>query len=81
LELPDLSDDVVCRVNDSCTVIDCCVNVPLLNQTFNFYLDIDPCYQEVTVGIEKMFTTQKLLNGYTFGFLHNFTLLGIGRLE
>ncbi|CAC5374575.1 unnamed protein product [Mytilus coruscus] len=81
IDLPMLSEDIVCRVNDSCTTIDCCVNVPLLNQTFNFYLDIDPCYQEVTVGIEKMLTTQKLLDGYTFGSFHNFTLLGVGRME
>ncbi|CAG2190136.1 COL12A [Mytilus edulis] len=77
IDLPMLSEDIVCRVNDSCTTIDCCVNVPLLNQTFNFYLDIDPCYQEVTVGIEKMLTTQKLLDGYTFGSFNNFTLLGV----
>ena len=80
LNLPDLPSNISCHVADVCSKIDCCLHVPLINRTFNFDVDIDPCYQEFVVGIEKMSHKYKLLS-YKFGTLEHFNVLGLLRLK
>ena len=80
MTLPALPDNIVCHISDTCTAIDCCAYIPLLNKTFNFFLNIDPCYEQLSVGIEKMHHEYKLLD-YQYGRTDHFNLLGVVRTE
>lgn len=80
LLLPSLHSNLSCHLGRSCTQLDCCVYVPLLNRTFSFYVDVNPCYEKFTVGIEKMYRKCSLLS-YDFGSTQHFNLLGIFKLQ
>ena len=79
--IPALPSGVVCTVNsDTCTGLDCCISIPLTNKTMHFYININNCYQDITVGIETMYRKYKLLD-YTFGTWEDFNLRGVGRMK
>ncbi|XP_063420822.1 uncharacterized protein LOC134706043 [Mytilus trossulus] len=80
LTLPALPSNIACQVFETCTSIECCVEIPLLNSTLNFYLDVDTCRSSVTVGIERLYHKYSLLD-YTFGETENFNLFGVTRLK
>ncbi|XP_052081233.1 uncharacterized protein LOC127719257 [Mytilus californianus] len=80
ITLPALPSNIACHVFETCTSIECCVEIPLLNTTLNFYLDVDTCRSSVTVGIERLYHKYSLLD-YTFGETENFNLFGVTRLE
>lgn len=80
IAVPDLPDNIVCHISGTCTDVNCCVHIPLLNKTFDAYIKLDPCYEKVSVGIEKMHNQYKLLD-YTYGKTENFNLLGLLRFE
>jgi hypothetical protein len=46
----------------------------------HFYININNCYQDITVGIETMYRKYKLLD-YTFGTWEDFNLRGVGRMK
>ncbi|VDI33335.1 Hypothetical predicted protein, partial [Mytilus galloprovincialis] len=80
ISLPELPNNIVCQVFESCTKVECCVQIPLLNTTtFNFFLDVDTCRSSLTVGIEQMYHKYSLLD-YTFGETEHFNLFGVVRL-
>ncbi|CAG2204548.1 unnamed protein product [Mytilus edulis] len=70
-----LPDNIVCSLFDTCTSVDCCMDVELLNKSFHIYLDIDPCYHRLTVGIEQM-QFNRSLQDYSWG-----TVLAVSLLE
>ncbi|XP_071145134.1 uncharacterized protein [Mytilus edulis] len=80
ITLPTLPENLMCKLLESCTNIECCAEIPLLNTTLSFYLDIDSCHSSVTVGIEKMYHKYSLLD-YTYGETEHFNLLGMARLK
>ncbi|XP_076086925.1 uncharacterized protein LOC143057500 [Mytilus galloprovincialis] len=80
ITLPTLPDNIICKLFESCTKIECCAAIPLLNTTFSFYLDVDTCHSSVTVGIEKMYHKYSLLD-YTYGETEHFNLLGLARMK
>ncbi|XP_052083538.1 uncharacterized protein LOC127720830 [Mytilus californianus] len=56
---------IVCNLGDSCTKIDCCVDIAKLDTTFRVYADLDVCSKEFTVGVEKFNRTISL---YSFQY-------------
>ncbi|VDI06314.1 Hypothetical predicted protein [Mytilus galloprovincialis] len=80
IAVPDLPDNIVCHISGTCTDVNCCVHIPLINKTFDAYIKLDPCYEKLSVGIEKMHNQYKLLD-YTYGKTENFNLLGLLRFE
>lgn len=78
---PDLNETTaVCHTSASCTGINCCVYVPLLDRTFDVFLDVDSCYGKLSVGIEKMYKNKSFL-GYQGGQMEMFSLQNAVRLE
>ncbi|CAG2253142.1 unnamed protein product [Mytilus edulis] len=75
LVLP-LPDNIVCSLSETCTSVDCCMDVELLNKSFHIYLDIDPCYHRLTVGIEQM-QFNRSLQDYSWGTVLEVSLLGV----
>ncbi|XP_052083535.1 uncharacterized protein LOC127720826 [Mytilus californianus] len=81
VSVPVLPSGVVCTVSaDTCTGLDCCITIPLTNKTMNFRININHCYQDITVGLESMYREYKLLD-YTFGTMEHFNLRGVGKME
>ncbi|KAK3102203.1 hypothetical protein FSP39_009587 [Pinctada imbricata] len=78
--LPTIIGNSACQVTSECTKINCCLDVPLLNRTFSFYLHIDACYKTLSVGIEKQVRKHSLI-GYSFGTVERFNLRGAVRVE
>ncbi|VDI45264.1 Hypothetical predicted protein [Mytilus galloprovincialis] len=74
--LPKLDDPVSCLLSSECTYIECCVDVHFIPRSFMFYLHIDPCEYQITVGIEKFFRNISLIN-YRWGITHDLWLVGI----
>ncbi|VDI13107.1 Hypothetical predicted protein, partial [Mytilus galloprovincialis] len=75
-----LPDNMVCSLSDTCTCVDCCMNVELLDKSLHIYLDIDPCYHRLTVGIEQM-QFNRSLQDYSWGTVLAVSLLGVINLN
>ncbi|CAG2252210.1 unnamed protein product [Mytilus edulis] len=81
VSVPVLPSGVVCTVSmDTCTGLECCITIPLTNKTMNFRININHCYQDITVGLESMNRQYKLLD-YSFGTMEHFNLRGVCRME
>ncbi|XP_052083606.1 uncharacterized protein LOC127720906 [Mytilus californianus] len=71
-----LPDNIVCSLSDTCTSVDCCMDVEVLDKSFHISLDIDPCYHRLTVGIEKM-QFNRSLQDCSWGTTLTVSLMGI----
>jgi hypothetical protein len=45
------------RLGDTCTNIDCCVNIDKLDITFRAYVNLDVCDKQITIGVENFTRT------------------------
>jgi hypothetical protein len=64
---PDLSSlPLLCSVSSKCTQIHCCLAVDAIGRNFQAFLDLDPCYKTLEVGIEDYRTKINLMT-YSFG--------------
>ncbi|XP_033724553.1 uncharacterized protein LOC117314596 [Pecten maximus] len=79
INLPSISDDITCNVPDTCTGVNCCLNVPILDQTFQLSLNLDSCYKKLRVSIEKIYLEESLI-GYPFGTEKYFYFYGMIRM-
>ncbi|KAL5015119.1 hypothetical protein ScPMuIL_009389 [Solemya velum] len=64
--LVPLEGPVSCHLGESCTDVTCCVIMERLGQTAQIKLSLDPCNEELTVGIEN-FIRMFNLDGYDWG--------------
>ncbi|XP_053398211.1 uncharacterized protein LOC128556642 [Mercenaria mercenaria] len=80
LSLPVLPNNTNCHLVKHCTGFSCCLNVPLLQRSFSFHLDLDSCNFALNVGIEKLQNNQSLIN-YEFGRKETIDLFGIVQLS
>jgi hypothetical protein len=49
-----------------CTAIRCCLEVDIIKTSVQFYVTVDGCEKQLTVGIEQM-NTVKDISDYKFG--------------
>ncbi|CAG2190131.1 unnamed protein product [Mytilus edulis] len=78
VNLPSITtttDRTRCLMRTSCTAVDCCTDVDFIPKSFKTYLHIDPCRQELVVGIEK-YMRNISLSTYKWGTLAQFKLNG-----
>ena len=57
---------ILCTITSKCTEINCCLDVSLIGRTIEAFIDLDPCYKTLELGIEAYKTKINLLR-YTFG--------------
>lgn len=57
---------ILCSISSKCTEIQCCLAVPSIGRNFDAFIDLDPCYKTLELGIEEYMTKISLLN-YSFG--------------
>ncbi|XP_052083594.1 uncharacterized protein LOC127720893 [Mytilus californianus] len=80
ISLPVLPPTTKCHLFNSCTFISCCVEVPVLQRSFNMFMNLDACNLKLTVGIEKLLFEQ-MLSSYQWGTKKSFWLNGILRIS
>ncbi|CAG2233871.1 unnamed protein product [Mytilus edulis] len=74
--LPEVEEPVSCLLSSECTYIECCVDVHFIPKSFMFYIHIDPCEYQLTVGIEQFYRNMSLIN-YRWGVTHDLWLVGV----
>lgn len=78
--LSSITDRALCTVSSSCTNLQCCVNIPLLNRTFEVGMELDYSYMSLRVYVEKMTRKQSLI-GYQFGREETLSVHGVFKLR
>lgn len=64
---PDLSSlPLLCSIASTCSQIHCCLAVNPVGRNFEAFIDLDPCYKTLEVGIEEYRTKINLMT-YSFG--------------
>lgn len=48
-----LGDDISCHLYDTCTGVVCCLTSTRLDRTFKIHFELDPCMNNLKIGIEK----------------------------
>ena len=66
LALPKIRGTTACHIKNTCTAIQCCVEVGKVGRSFEVELDIDFCNQKLTFGVEKLTETLSL-QGFEYG--------------
>ena len=66
VSLPKVEGQLSCHLSSECTNMECCTDVDFIPRSFRFYLYIDPCKYQITVGIEKFHRNISLI-GYEWG--------------
>ncbi|KAK3612536.1 hypothetical protein CHS0354_024513, partial [Potamilus streckersoni] len=71
-----ISDPLSCVIPETCSAIECCLDVDLIGRSFNSHIQLDPCNFLLTVGIENFSFNVSLLD-YEWGVEEK---LWLGRL-
>ena len=81
IQLPAISPSipVTCNLMDTCTGVTCCLDIAELSLSVNFYIMLDACDYEFSVGIENL-PYKKTLLSYEFGKEETLNLNNIVRL-
>ncbi|XP_060567959.1 uncharacterized protein LOC132726631 [Ruditapes philippinarum] len=74
--LPSLPAGISCHLSEHCSSFECCLNVPELDRTVAFYIDIDVCNNNLSVGIDNLGHNQPLVE-YPYGKQKQVDLKGI----
>ena len=69
-----------CYLSETCTAIDCCIDVEQISRSVHVYINLDACNYRLTAGIEKLTFDIPLLQ-YQFGQKQSFRLMNIFRIE
>ena len=54
VNMSPISDSLTCLIKDTCTSINCCLEVEFMKTSFEAYLELDACNDWLEVGIEKL---------------------------
>ncbi|XP_052067237.1 uncharacterized protein LOC127706621 [Mytilus californianus] len=75
-----LAEHIPCQFIHTCTEIQCCIPVPVLQRSFYFSLNLDVCNYNLTVYIENLVYHQMLYD-YEWGTEDSFWLKGLFRIR
>lgn len=78
--LNKVRNDVLCTVSSTCADITCCVNIPLLNRTFEVGINIDYSYKKIRVHVEKMYR-KHYFSGFVSGKEYIMSLGGVFKIR
>ena len=67
------SDPVICYLDYSCSLLNCCVSVEKIDRSMSVQIKLDPCSQKLTVNLERISIEVDLLT-FDFGRRHFFNL-------
>ncbi|XP_076076027.1 uncharacterized protein LOC143046851 [Mytilus galloprovincialis] len=75
LDKPELPDKMACHFKDTCTGIECCIEIPFLDVTLHPFFIIDPCEYTLNYGVNTINETIQLIN-YEWGKTEKINLAG-----
>lgn len=78
--LNKVRNDALCLVSSNCADITCCVNIPLLNRTFEVEINIDYSYKKMKVHVEKMYR-KHYFSGFESGKEYIMSLGGVFKIR
>jgi hypothetical protein len=76
----NLSPYATCYIPNTCTSIDCCIELPGIQRKLHTNIDIDTCSYKLTVDIEKVHLEYSLIN-YEWGKKEAYSLFGLLNLK
>ncbi|XP_060596418.1 uncharacterized protein LOC132750445 [Ruditapes philippinarum] len=79
IQLPDLPETISCYLSERCTSIRCCVDVDVIQRSFDITLNLDTCNYILEAQIENMKLDVPLVD-YKFGEESKVYLFGVIRL-
>ncbi|XP_052071170.1 uncharacterized protein LOC127709608 [Mytilus californianus] len=71
---------ISCYLSDTCTGIDCCIQVDKLGLSVNAYVLLDACHNTFTVGVENFKHTTTMLD-IDLGEIQTFSMMGFFRVS
>ncbi|XP_060596420.1 uncharacterized protein LOC132750448 [Ruditapes philippinarum] len=80
ITLPSLPSYIGCYVSDTCTSVRCCLEIDIISTSMSFFISMDGCEKQMTVGIEQLTSTIDI-DEYKFGSFDRFYLLGVYRID
>ena len=78
--LPHLPGSVSCNLGDTCTSVDCCIDVTEISRSINVFFNIDTCNYRLSGGIENLIFNKSLID-YRFGEKEMIRLANFIRIE
>ncbi|XP_071150838.1 uncharacterized protein [Mytilus edulis] len=75
LGMPELPGNMACHFKDTCTGIECCIEIPGLGLTLHPFIIIDPCEYTLNYGLNTINETIQLIN-YEWGKTEKINLAG-----
>ncbi|CAC5375019.1 unnamed protein product [Mytilus coruscus] len=76
----NLPAGISCYLSDTCTGIDCCIQVDKLGLSVNAYVLLDACHNTFTVGVENFKHTTTMLD-IDLGEIQTFSMMGFVRVS
>ncbi|XP_052067236.1 uncharacterized protein LOC127706620 [Mytilus californianus] len=77
---PQLQNGVTCTLTHSCTGVECCLDVELIDRSIFFKLDLDPCNHILLLSIENLSYNISLFN-FDWGRDIRFSLENVFRID
>lgn len=59
---PQLQNGVTCTLTQSCTGVECCLDMEFIDRSIMFKLDLDPCNHNLLLSIENLVYNISLFN-------------------
>ncbi|XP_053398282.1 uncharacterized protein LOC128556671 [Mercenaria mercenaria] len=75
-----LPNTMHCVIGQSCTEVECCIGLEILNRTFKTQVTIDSCAYQMTFAVENYKHSKQLFN-YTWGKTEQMWLYGVVRIS
>lgn len=66
--LPNLPTSFTCKIDETCTKVDCCISVDYLKRNIHLEVVVDICSRLLSFSVEKL-TQDMFIFDYTFGML------------
>ncbi|XP_069109897.1 uncharacterized protein [Argopecten irradians] len=76
---PPNVDDATCYLSPDCTEMECCMTDMVTNRNIHYYVRLDPCANELNIGIEKLAFNVSLYE-YNWGEMEELDIGGVFRI-
>ncbi|WAR05132.1 hypothetical protein MAR_020501 [Mya arenaria] len=78
--LPNLHNTIQCHLQHTCTGIECCIYVDILDRYVSVFLQVDTCNMRLIAGVENLMINESLLE-FNYGSEKHIHLMGVFRMR
>ncbi|XP_063447091.1 uncharacterized protein LOC134726610 [Mytilus trossulus] len=65
MTLPNLPTKITCKIDETCTIVDCCISVDFLKRNIHLEVVVDICSRQLSFSVEKL-TQDMFIFDYAF---------------